>query len=242
MSKFTKLSIVIPVFNEKNTIREILKKVAGVDLGVIEKDIIIVDDCSTDGTAEILKNLENGEYKVFFQEKNQGKGAALRRGFKESAGDIVIVQDADLEYDPADYPVILKSIVSGEADVVYGSRFLEPEGAPRQNRIVYRRGYLFSRILNWTSNILSGVELSDMYTCYKAFSRDALNRIYPRLESKRFGIDPELTAWAAKFNFKIKEAPISYSGRTYGEGKKINWKDGLAAVWHIIRFNLFTGK
>jgi hypothetical protein len=152
------------------------------------------------------------------------------------------VQDADLEYDPAEYPALLGPILSGSADVVYGSRFLEFGGASWRNRIVYRRGYLFSRALNWMSNVLSGVYLSDMYTCYKVFSKDAIDRIYPRLESKRFGIDPELTAWAAKSNLKIAEVPISYRGRTYKEGKKINWKDGLAAIWHIIRFNLFTRK
>ena len=237
-----KLSIIIPVFNEKDTIQEILKRAEGIDLGEIKKEIIIVDDRSTDGTAEILKNLKGGERKIFFQDKNQGKGAALRKGFKEATGDIILVQDADLEYNPADYPALLKPIVGGGADAVYGSRFLKPEDVSLQNKIVYRRGYLFSRALNWMSNVLSGVYLSDMYTCYKVFSRDAVNQILPRLKSKRFGIDPELTAWAAKFNFKIIEVPISYRGRTYEEGKKINWKDGLAAIWHIIRFNLFIRK
>ncbi len=237
-----KLSIIIPVFNEKDTILEILRRVEGVDLGAVEKEIIVVDDFSTDGTRKILKDLRGGNYKVFFQDENHGKGTALRRGFKEATGDVIIIQDADLEYDPADYSVLLKPIVGGEADVVYGSRFLEPEGASRQNRIIYRRGYLFSKVLNWMSNILSGVYLSDMYTCYKVFSRDAIDQVCPRLESKRFGIDPELTAWAAKFKFRVMEVPISYQGRTYEEGKKINWKDGIAAIFHIIRFNIFTRK
>lgn len=235
-----RLSIVIPVYNERKTILEILQKVEEVDLKDIEKEIIVIDDFSTDGTRGILKNLSSGGCKVIFQDKNCGKGTALRRGFKEATGDVVIIQDADLEYEPTDYPVLLKPILEGQADVVYGSRFLEPKGVSRQNRIVYRHGYLFSKALNWMSNILSGVCLSDMYTCYKVFSRNAIDRISPRLRSNRFGIDPELTAWAAKYGFRIVEVPISYSGRTYGEGKKINWKDGLAAIWHIIRFNLLT--
>lgn len=236
-----KLSIVIPIFNEKNTIREILKRVKSVDLGAVEKEIIVIDDFSTDGTKEFLKDLRGNNYKVFFQDENRGKGAALCRGFKEATGDIVLVQDADLEYDPADYPVLLEPIVNGQAEVVYGSRFLKSSRS-QGNRTVYRHGYLFSKMLNWMSNILSGLRLSDMYTCYKVFSKNAIDRISPRLISNRFGVDPELTAWASKYGFRIVEVPISYRGRTYEEGKKINWKDGLAAIWHIIRFNIFTRK
>ena len=180
-------------------------------------------------------------HRVVLLDKNQGKGAAVRRGFREATGDIVLIQDADLEYSPGDYPVLINPIIKGTADVIYGSRFLKSETS-KQNTIMYRRGYFVSRILNWFSNILSGVHISDMYTCYKVFSKEAIDRIHPRLTSKRFGIDPELTAWTAKFNLRVAEVPISYTGRTYKEGKKINWKDALAAVWHIIKFNLFTGK
>ncbi len=228
---------------------EVLKKVAGVNLRTIGKEVIIVDDCSTDGTREILRSYLASsqdarleiEYKIYYQSRNLGKGTALRRGFKEATGDIVIIQDADLEYDPADYPVLLKPILEEQADVVYGSRFLKSDKT-RHNKIIYKRGYLFSRFLNWLSNILSGLKLSDMYTCYKTFSHDTIKQIYPRLGSRKFGIDPELTAWTAKFKFKIVEVPIPYQGRTYEEGKKINWKDGLAAIWHIVRFNLFSKK
>lgn len=238
-TKFSKLSVIIPVYNEVKTIKKILELVDGADVGM-EKEVIIVDDCSTDGTRDILRGLE-GKYRICYQDENKGKGAAVKRGFQEATGDVMLIQDADLEYDPREYPNLIKPIVDGRADVVYGSRFLKSD-ISRQNKIIYKRGYLFSRILNWTSNVLSGVPLSDMYTCYKVFSRNAIGRIYPYIESKRFGIDPELTAWAAKLDLKITEVPISYKGRTYAEGKKINWRDGLAAIYHIIRFNFFIRK
>ena len=235
-TKPMKLSIVIPVFNEIGTIEKLLELVENVNVGM-EKEIIIVDDCSTDGTRDLLCRLEN-KYKIHYQPKNMGKGAAVKRGFGEVTGDIVLIQDADLEYNPQEYPNLIRPIVDGEADVVYGSRFLKSD-ISQKNKVIYRRGYLFSKVLNSMSNVLSGTRLSDMYTCYKVFARDAINQIHPHIESKRFGIDPELTAWVARLNFRVMEVPISYVGRTYEEGKKINWKDGLAAIWHIIRFNIF---
>lgn len=232
-----RLSIVIPVYNEKNTLEKILERVEKVRVeGIKEKEIILVDDFSTDGTRDILRGFTASHYKIAFHERNQGKGAAVKTGLAQATGDIVLIQDADLEYNPQEYPVLLKPILDGQAEVVYGSRFLKSG----QNKHIYRHGYLFSRALNSMSNFLSGAALTDMYTCYKVFSKNSLQKIQPNLRSKRFGIDPELTAWAAKFKFKITEVPISYQGRTYAEGKKINWKDGLAAIWHIIRFNLFT--
>lgn len=245
MTQFKKLSIVISVFNEERTLSQLISAVQDVPLEM-EKEILLVDDGSTDESREILNRLihittldvVNPRFKVIFQETNQGKGAAVKRGFEEATGDIVLIQDADLEYNPQEYPRLMEPIINNKAEVVYGSRFL----GPNNNRIVYKRGYLFSRFLNWMSNVSNGLELSDMYTCYKVFSKEAIDKIWPRLRSKRFGIDPELTAWVAKLNLRIVEAPISYNGRTYEEGKKINWKDGLAAMWHIVKFNFFDRK
>lgn len=228
-----KLSIVIPVYNEKSTVLEVLKRVDVVSLD-LDKEIILVDDGSTDGTGEILKSFPPDKYKIFFQEKNYGKGAALRRGFKESSGDIILVQDADLEYDPADYPKLIKPIMDGRADMVYGSRFVGSEA----HRVLYFWHYLGNRCFTFLSNALSNLNLTDMETCYKVFSRQALDKILPRLSSNRFGIEPEITMLASKNKLRIYEVGISYSGRTYEEGKKINWRDGLAAIWHIIKFSL----
>jgi len=241
-----KVSIVIPVYNEKSTIDEILRRVLDMNL---EREVIIVDDCSTDGTRQILEAMaarkanhessapaqdggdpiELRDLRFLFQAPNQGKGAALRRGFAEASGDIVLVQDADLEYDPRDYPVLLEPIIDGRADVVYGSRFL---GGPQ--RVHYFRHYVANRILTLLSDTFTNLKLTDMETCYKVFRREVLKDI--ELKSNRFGFEPEITAKIAKHNWRIYEVPISYAGRTYEEGKKITWKDGVQALWCIIRF------
>jgi len=226
-----KLSVIIPVYNEKNTIEEIIHRVLNVEIG-LEKEIIIVDDCSQDGTREILEGLNQPNIKVYFHSKNQGKGAALQTGFSKAEGDIILIQDADLEYDPREYPILLEPILDGRADAVYGSRFL---GGP--HRVLFFWHYIGNRLLTTFSNMLSNLNLTDMETCYKAFKREVLNKI--TVKSKRFGFEPEITTKLAKLKCKIYEVPISYSGRDYNEGKKVGWKDGIAAIFHILRFKFF---
>ena len=226
-----KLSIVIPVYNEKATIREILRRVQAVKLPV-RKEIIIVDDCSRDGTREILAGIKDRNVRVLFHDANQGKGAALRTGFARATGDIVLVQDADLEYDPNEYPQLLAPILDGRADVVYGSRFMGGT-----HRVLFFWHYVGNRVLTVLSNIVSNLNLTDMETCYKVISSKLLRKI--RLRSQRFGIEPEITIKLAKLRARIYEVPISYSGRDYAEGKKIGWKDGLAAIFHILRYRFF---
>jgi glycosyltransferase involved in cell wall biosynthesis len=226
-----KLSVVIPVFNERPTIAEIIRRVQEVDVG-LEKETVIVDDGSTDGTREILQKLSAPGLTVVFHEKNRGKGAALRTGFSRAAGDIILVQDADLEYDPKEYPRLLEPILDGRADVVYGSRFL---GGP--HRVLYYWHYVGNRFLTTLSDMLSNLNLTDMETCYKVFRREVLEKI--RLRSSRFGFEPEITMKVAKLKCRVYELPISYSGRDYAQGKKIGWKDGLAALFHLIRFRFF---
>lgn len=230
-----KVSIVIPVYNEKNTILKILEVVSAINLPNLTKEIVVVDDGSKDGTGDILKNL-HGDYKVFFQEKNQGKGAALRRGFKEATGDYIIIQDADLEYDPAEYPLLLEPLLDGRADVVYGSRFV----GHRPHRVLMFWHYVGNKLLTLLSNMFTGLNLTDMETCYKVFTCEAMAKILNKLVSNRFGIEPEITARVAKENLRIYEVGISYSGRTYSEGKKIGWKDGVSAIWFILKFNLWV--
>ena len=226
-----KLSVIIPVYNEKNTVHKIIRQVLEVDLEM-EKEIILIDDGSTDGTREILENLEYPNVKVKIHEKNQGKGAALRTGFSLATGDFVIIQDADLEYDPREYPILLTPLLDGRADAVYGSRFL---GGP--HRVLFFWHYIGNKMLTTFSNILSNLNLTDMETCYKVFRKETLDKL--TLKSKRFGIEPEITIKLAKQKCRIYEVPISYSGRDYTEGKKIGWKDGVAAIYHLIRFKFF---
>jgi glycosyltransferase involved in cell wall biosynthesis len=230
------ISVVIPVFNEKDFFNVTVERV--VKTGLVS-ELIIVDDCSTDGTTELLQGLkekwESKEIKVnvLYQEKNMGKGAALRRGFSAVTGDIVIIQDADLEYNPSDFPKLLEPILDGRADVVYGSRF---KGG--SHRVLFFWHMLGNKALTLFSNMLTNLNLTDMETCYKVFKIDVLRSV--NLKSDRFGFEPEITAKISKLGIRIYETDISYAGRTYEEGKKINWKDGVAAFWHIIKFNLLS--
>jgi len=232
---FKNLSVIIPVFNEVNTIKEIIMRVEAVELnGDIEKEIIIIDDGSTDGTTEILDAFKKS-YKIIFLKKNKGKGAAVKKGFEASRGDIVLIQDADFEYDPADYSSLLKPILQEKADVVYGSRLM----TTRPHRVLFYWHYVANMFLTTLSNMLTNLNLTDMETGYKVFTRRVIDKITPQLKSKRFGIEPELTALVARHRFKVYEVGISYYGRSYKEGKKIGWRDGLAAVWYILKYNLF---
>ena len=244
-----KVSVVIPVYNERAFIEEVLLRVQA---SAIEKEIILVDDKSTDGTRALLEDfdkaqsegkreilVQNGKARLslenirfLFQPENAGKGAALRRGFEAAAGDVILVQDADLEYDPRDYPKLLEPILEEKADVVYGSRFL---GGPQ--RVHYFWHYAGNKFLTLLSDVFTNLKLTDMETCYKVFRREVLQNI--KLKSNRFGFEPEITAKISKGNWRIYEVSISYAGRTYAEGKKITWRDGISTLWCIIRFNLF---
>ncbi len=233
------LSVVIPVYNERNTIREILRQVRAVP---VQKQIILVDDCSKDGTIEVLRELEKTDHDltIVFHEKNQGKGAALRTGFQYARGQVVIVQDADLEYDPSEYPRLLQPIVEGKADVVYGSRFIG-----ESHRVLHFWHSMGNRVLTLLSNFFTDLNLTDMEVCYKVFRREVIQGI--KLQSNRFGFEPEVTAKIARFEVpatdgrparrcRIYEIPVSYNGRDYKEGKKIGWKDGVQALYCIVRY------
>ena len=227
-----RVSVVVPVFNEAGTIREILDRVR--ERGRADQ-IVVVDDASTDATRQVLREMEaeNPPGVVFlYHDRNRGKGAALRTGFAAADGDFVIIQDADLEYDPADYEKVLQPLRDGRADVVYGSRFL---GGP--HRVLFFWHYLGNRFLTLLSNMLTNLNLTDMETCYKAFRREVLGRV--RLREDRFGFEPEFTAKVARAGLRIYETPISYSGRDYAQGKKITWRDGFAAIAHIVRYRFF---
>jgi len=227
-----KLSIIIPCYNERGTIEEI---VAEVRKQPYEMEIIIVDDGSTDGTQDLLQRAfdDHEDVRVILQPSNRGKGAALRTGFEKATGDIVLVQDADLEYSPTDYPVLLWPIVQGKADVVYGSRFQGGAG-----RVLYFVHTMGNKFLTLMSNVLTDLNLTDMETCYKVFRREVIQNL--NLKTDRFGIEPEITAKIARIpDLRIYEVPVNYHGRTYAEGKKITWKDGASAFWHITRFNAF---
>jgi glycosyltransferase involved in cell wall biosynthesis len=225
----------MPVYNERETVEAIVRQVRTAPIAPLRVEIIAVDDCSTDGTRDVLERLygEGKIEKLHLQPRNRGKGAAIREALGMSTGDIVVVQDADLEYDPADWPVLLAPIIDGKADACFGSRFL---GGP--HRVLFFWHSVGNKLLTTFSNMLTNLNLTDMETCYKAMRGDMARRIQPRLQSERFGFEPEITARLAKAHARIFEVPISYSGRTYAEGKKINWRDGVAAFWHILKYNL----
>lgn len=227
------LSVLIPVYNEANTLDEIVRRVRAADVGGLQTEIILVNDASTDGTEKTLEKYKNANgIKVFSHPVNRGKGAGIRTAIENATGDVLLIQDADLEYDPSDYPILLKPILDGRADIVYGSRFL---GGP--HRVLFFWHYMANKFLTLLSNMVCNLNLTDMETGYKVFKSKCVKDL--KLSSERFGIEPELTAKFARRRYRFYETPISYSGRDYSEGKKIGWKDGIAALWFIFRYRFF---
>jgi len=232
------LSVVIPIYNEERTLRNLVERVCAVP---IRKELILVDDCSQDGTREVLQELAANRghdplntLSIYFHDVNKGKGSALKTGFQHARGDFVIIQDADLEYDPSEYPRLLQPIIEGNADVVFGSRFL----GDRPHRVLYFWHYLGNKFFTTLSNCFTNLNLTDMETCYKVFKREVIQSIAPRLKQNRFGIEPEMTARIARRGCRVVEMSISYSGRTYEEGKKIGLKDAFQAIWCILRYGI----
>lgn len=230
------LSVVIPVYNERKTLLQLLDRVKEVP---VRKEIVLVDDCSKDGTRDLLKSLEQqttddpmNRLSIYYHDVNKGKGAAVRTGFNRATGDVFIIQDADLEYDPAEIPRLLQPIIEGRADVVFGSRFL----GDQPHRVLYYWHSLGNKVLTWFSNVMTNLNLTDMETCYKLFSKEIMQQIAPHLQQERFGIEPEMTARVSAIPCRIFEMSISYHGRTYDEGKKIGIKDGFSALWCILKY------
>lgn len=238
VNKVAKLSIVIPCYNEQDTLGQIVREIMDIDLGTTNKELVIINDGSTDNTKKVLKGLANNypDIRILSQKNNAGKGAALKRGIRETTGDVVVIQDADLEYDPQEFVRLLYPIERGQADVVYGSRFVG--GQP--HRIMYYKNQVANKFLTGLSNILTGLNLTDMETCYKMMKGDLARTLARDLTSRRFGFEPEITARIAKSNVKVYEIGISYYGRSKAEGKKISYKDGLKAIGQIVYFNLIV--